>query len=165
MSALRPDQGGRMIQGKTWGTTEEIFSTPDLSIHDLRIRAGGFCSEHRHRAKNNWFFVFDGHLEVTTWQQSGQADLTIVGPGQSTTVPAGTWHRFKALTDTRAIELYWTELDPEDIERRTEGGPGQKQKMSPGRPGTGDRRGPGPGSGALYDKKEAAPGGGPGRDE
>lgn len=153
-----------MIQGKAWGTTEEIFRTADISIHDLRILAGAFCSEHRHRAKNNWFFVFDGRLEITTWQPNGQADLTIVGPGQSTTVPAGTWHRFKALTDIRAIELDWTELDPEDIERRIEGGPGQEQKTAPGCPRNADRPGHGPGSGALYDKRAAPPGGGQGGD-
>jgi mannose-6-phosphate isomerase-like protein (cupin superfamily) len=148
-----------MIQGKAWGTTEEVFKTADISIHDLRIRAGGFCSEHRHRAKNNWFFVFSGQLEITIWQPSEKADMTVLGPGQGTTIKAGTWHRFEALADTRAIELYWTELDPEDIERRTQGG-GPIEKNVPGCPRNDDRTGSGPGEASLYVKKEAAPGSG-----
>jgi mannose-6-phosphate isomerase-like protein (cupin superfamily) len=162
MPALRISKGDPMIQGKAWGTTEEVFKTADISIHDLRIRAGGFCSEHRHRAKHNWFFVFEGHLEILSWQPSGKADLTLLGPGQGTTIKAGIWHRFKALTETRALELYWTELDPDDIERRTEGGP--EEENAPGCPRNADLPGHDPGSGALYVKKEAAAGSGKGGD-
>jgi mannose-6-phosphate isomerase-like protein (cupin superfamily) len=111
-----------MTEGKAWGKTEEIFSAGALSIHHLEIQAGGFSSEHRHRAKNNWFYILAGKLAITIWQPSSKADLTVLEVGQSTRIPAGAWHQFKALTDVQALELYWTELDTADIERRSEGG-------------------------------------------
>lgn len=117
-----------MIQGKIWGETQEIFRSEALSVNVLRIRAGGFCSEHKHEKKSNIFHIVSGALEIAVWPdpvevQPPQApDLTTALPGASTAIPAGVWHQFRALEDTIAIEIYETALDGGDIVRRTHGG-------------------------------------------
>ena len=111
-----------MRQGKVWGQTELVLSNGSLSIHALSILPGGFCSEHRHKAKTNLFYVLSGELEITIWCGSGQIDRTLLGPGQSSFVPAGVWHKFRALRATQAIEIYESRLEEGDIERRSGGG-------------------------------------------
>lgn len=71
----------------------------------------------------NRFFVLRGRLEILTWPAMGQApDRTVLGPLEATDVPAGTWHQFRALEDTLALEFYAAAEIEEDIERRTTGG-------------------------------------------
>jgi len=110
-------------QGKVWGATTLICRTPHLTIHLLEIKAGGFSSEHRHAGKANLFYVLSGALEIKQWRDgNAEPDETCLGPDQATTVPAGIWHRFKALTDVRAIEICAAEAIDNDIDRRTRGG-------------------------------------------
>ena len=47
---------------------------------------------------------------------------TIVSTGELTTTKPGTYHRFEALEDTVAFELYWAEFDSNDIVRENHGG-------------------------------------------
>ncbi len=108
-----------MKQGKIWGTTEEIFSTGNVSVHVLHIEAGGFSSEHLHQAKSNHFYVVAGRIEV--WQSNDMTDLTELGPGESTMILPGTWHKFRAVDPSIVIETYETRLS-EDIQRRSQGG-------------------------------------------
>jgi mannose-6-phosphate isomerase-like protein (cupin superfamily) len=111
--------------GKAWGQTTEIFRAPFFQAHLLEIKAGAYCSEHRHARKVNHFFVLSGKLEILTWQALGQPpDRTALGPGEGTDVPAGLWHQFRALEATTALELYEPAPIAEDIERRTTGGEG-----------------------------------------
>lgn len=108
--------------GKIWGDTAPVFCQNNVEIHLVSIHAGGYCSKHRHAAKANQFLVIEGALEVRRWKAYGLEDVTTLNGGDSTTCPAGEWHQFRALTDVTAIEIYWTELDPADIERETVGG-------------------------------------------
>ena len=131
-----------MIEGKVWGTTQEILKLPTCSIHRLEVKQGGYCSEHVHRAKFNMFFVESGVLMVTMWHheawkapdpnilQRGDddtfglgrtPDVTILRPGASMTVEPGKAHKFEAVAPSVVFETYWVELT-EDIERRTQGG-------------------------------------------
>jgi len=111
-----------MIEGKVWGKTVCVVETDYFSIHYLRILAGGFCSEHVHRAKMNRFFVIKGRLEIMIWQPSGVIDTIILKEGESTDVPAGVFHRFKAVEETDCIEIYQVSIDRWDIIRRSTGG-------------------------------------------
>lgn len=111
-----------MKQGKIWGQTEELFNNGVVSVNHLKIKKDGYCSEHRHARKSNLFFVITGNLMVEIWR-NGVKDETVVWAGESTTVPPGVWHRFRALTDVECLEIYEVKLS-EDIERRTEGGAG-----------------------------------------
>jgi len=111
-----------MRQGKDWGSTTVFFRNSFVSAHHLEINEGGFCSEHFHRYKFNQFYVISGKLEITIWRENNVKDITVIGPGQSTVIPPGVWHKFKGLETTHCIEIYQVELREPDIERRTQGG-------------------------------------------
>ncbi len=115
-----------MKQGKVWGTTQEAMNNGRVSAHLLRVEAGGYCSEHRHAEKTNLFLVISGSLEILVWpagaDEGQKPDMTILGPGETTVIRPGDWHRFRALEDAVAIEIYEGNLAGEDITRRTPGG-------------------------------------------
>lgn len=112
-----------MIQGKVWGETRPIFNKNGVEIHRMVAYDGGYCSKHRHNFKYNEFFVESGKLEIEVWQKDYDLiDKTLVESGEKTVVPPGLWHRFRALEDTVCFEIYYTELDPKDIEREDHGG-------------------------------------------
>lgn len=111
-----------MRQGKNWGYITEFFRNAMVSAHHLEIKKGGHCSEHRHEHKYNVFYVTAGKLEITIWRDAKTLDVTVLGPGQTSAVPPGFYHKFKALEDTNCIEIYQVLLIDPDIERRTQGG-------------------------------------------
>ena len=49
-------------------------------------------------------------------------DETIISTGELATAKPGTYHKFEALEDTICYEIYWAELDHNDIEREDTGG-------------------------------------------
>jgi mannose-6-phosphate isomerase-like protein (cupin superfamily) len=115
--------------GKVWGETELVFTNGDTcSVHILRIRKGGHCSEHQHLHKSNVFVILSGRLEITQWPKGTDVesieDITILGPDETTDIHPGIWHTFRALEDTVCIELYHGRLFDDDIKRRTQGGVG-----------------------------------------
>lgn len=111
-----------MRQGKIWGETEQVFSNGIISVHYISIRKGGYCSEHFHGQKINKFYVIKGTLEISVWQEGDICDKTILRDGQSTTIPFGVWHKFRALTDVECIEIYEVKFNGKDIKRRKIGG-------------------------------------------
>lgn len=113
------------IQGKVWGSTSPIFHKNNVEINRIIGKKGGFSSFHCHKHKFNLFFVESGVIKVTIQKDYGSGvleDETIVGPGQQTTVPPNQFHKFEVVEDCVAYEIYWVELDPNDIERLTVGG-------------------------------------------
>jgi mannose-6-phosphate isomerase-like protein (cupin superfamily) len=116
--------GAELRQGKIWGATTEFMRTPTMSAHHLTINKDRQCSEHRHQHKSNLFYVINGLLEVTIYREHGAYvlnDITVLKAGQTTCVPPGLFHKFKAVEETEAIEIYQVELQEPDIERRTQG--------------------------------------------
>ena len=111
-----------MRQGKSWGYTTDFFRNAMVSAYHLEVRKGGYCSEHKHDHKYNSFYVVSGELEITIWREGEKPDVTIIGPGQSTAVSPGFWHKFKGITSVHCIEIYQVLLIDPDIKRRTEGG-------------------------------------------
>lgn len=111
-------------QGKIWGETTEFFRFATSSGHHLSIKAGGYCSIHKHAHKYNLFYVMSGKLKVTIWRDEdrGLKDETILGEGQTTAVPPDFFHKFEALEDTECIEVYHVLLNEPDIERKSVGG-------------------------------------------
>jgi len=113
------------VQGKVWGKTIRWFSKNNVEIHQIYAKKGGFCSKHRHSAKYNKFIILEGKLAITRWSDYGShelEDVTILNAGEECTAPPGEYHRFEALEDTIALEVYWVELDPGDIDRECQGG-------------------------------------------
>lgn len=114
-----------VVKDKTWGRTMCVFQTINVEAHYLDIKAGGYCSKHRHpKGKTNLFHVISGKLLVRVWDDDGVKilDSTVLTAGQITTVGPQLWHQFEALEDTQCYEIYQIIIDPDDIERISEGG-------------------------------------------
>jgi len=110
------------IQGKFWGSTRCFFENATSEVHYIEANKGGYCSRHYHKDKWNRFIVLEGELRVTIYKESNE-DVTILTNGMFSDVPPGVEHRFEAIKDTKALEVYWTNpLDPGDIVRRDTGG-------------------------------------------
>ena len=109
-------------QGKVWGETSCLFSKNNVEIHRILANKGkgAKCSNHQHKNKFNMFFVEEGTLLVRVWKNDYElVDETILNPGDSVTVKPGEFHQFENRSDSViAYEIYWTELDPNDIERK-----------------------------------------------
>lgn len=114
---------------KPWGTVRHVTREQGFELHHASISAGGFSSRHRHVAKHNHFYVVSGHLIVELYAGPDVVELTAANSmheGEHCTVPAGYWHRFRAVTDVELIETYWCAVRPDDIDRADVGG-----KLSP----------------------------------
>lgn len=112
-------------QGKVWGWTKPLYVNGQTEIHEVSIQKDGYCSRHSHTHKANQFYVFSGKLKVIIWKDYGSQvleDVTILGAGESCVVPPGDDHRFVALEDTHALEIYYVQLNPADIVRKDHGG-------------------------------------------
>ncbi len=108
--------------GKVWGHTELIEANGMLGFHRIEVQKGGVCSKHTHKHKWNGFFVESGTLVVRVWKNNYDlVDETILNAGDFAKVAPGEYHQFEALANTIAFELYWAELDHNDIERETVG--------------------------------------------
>ncbi len=118
-------QISNIVRGKVWGNTSMIFSKNNVEISRIEIKKGGFCSKHKHDHKFNLFFIENGKLLVTIYREdSGSVieDKTEVASGGITYVEPTLFHCFEALEDTVAYEIYWVEIEKEDIIRETVGG-------------------------------------------
>jgi quercetin dioxygenase-like cupin family protein len=111
-----------VIEGKIWGNTEPLLQSPAIEIHRIKVKEGGYCSQHAHQSKINAFYVIHGELEIQRWKDYGLCDSTMLKAGDLSIVPAGEQHRFKAHKYTEALEIYWAELDHNDIQRENVGG-------------------------------------------
>jgi len=112
------------INGKIWGTTSTIFKSNNVQVTRIVGVAGGYCSKHKHDHKFNKFYVESGRLRILVWKNDyDMVDKTVLMSGQSITIKPGEYHRFEVLEDnTIAFEIYWTQLDEDDIVRSDCGG-------------------------------------------
>ncbi len=111
-----------MKESKIWGTTTLVWSGNNTETHKIDIIRGGYCSKHKHDYKYNLFYVEYGSLRVEIWKDDGIIDVTELHDGETTTVSPGQYHRFTALENTSALEVYWVELQNNDIIREDRGG-------------------------------------------
>jgi hypothetical protein len=112
------------IQGKIWGQTSSLFDKNNVEIHRIECNKNGFCSKHKHISKYNMFFIEKGKLEISVWKNDyNLIDKTIISFQQTCIVRPQEYHLFKCLEDnTVAFEIYWVEIDKNDIERESIGG-------------------------------------------
>jgi len=111
-----------VVEGKVWGTTMPLIQRPMLEVHSIFVNVGGYCSKHRHQSKINAFYVEEGELEIHRWKDYDLVDVTVLYNEDVAIVPAGEYHMFKSRRDTKALEIYWSELSLNDIEREVVGG-------------------------------------------
>ena len=109
-------------EGKVWGQTIPLLQSPAVEIHRINIELGGYCSKHAHQSKINAFYVISGELEIKRWKDYKLVDSTGLNAGDLSIVPAGEYHQFMAHQETEALEIYWTELNHNDIMRENVGG-------------------------------------------
>ena len=108
---------------KVWGKTTPLFNKNNVEIHRIEIEPKTYCSKHIHQFKYNMFYIESGKLEIRQWQKDSEIiDRTILGTGEQTIVAPSIPHQFYALENTRAYEVYWVALDPNDIIRESFGG-------------------------------------------
>ena len=112
------------IQGKVWGSTSILFIKNNVEINRITCEKDGFCSKHKHTSKYNMFFVEKGSLEISVWKNDYDlVDKTILKEHQNCIVSPGEYHAFRCIKEgTIAFEIYWVEIDPNDIERESVGG-------------------------------------------
>ena len=104
--------------GKIWGNTQEIFNLHNISINRIVINKGASCSKHYHNHKYNMFFIEHGKLQIDVWQKDySLIDSTVLCDGESSVVKPKLFHKFIALEDTIAYEIYYTILENNDIYR------------------------------------------------
>lgn len=120
------------VSGKVWGKTSCIFAKSNVEIHRIQGDHGGSSSMHKHKSKWSMFFVERGMVEIEVEKNDYKlTDVTTLEAGQSTVLKPDEFHRFKILHDnTVCYEIYWTELDTNDIVRRDVGSKGDDHVAS-----------------------------------
>ena len=114
---------GVMISGKVWGSTQEIFKNANFEINRIFAKKDHYCSKHRHKHKHNLFYVESGQLEIYVEKNDyNLVDKTTLTDGQRMNVAPEENHYFKAVVDTVAYEVYYTQPIGDDIIRETVGG-------------------------------------------
>lgn len=112
---------------KHWGWTRPIAESPEESLHELKVEAGGYCSIHVHEYRSNVFYVQEGKVSVV-WLNKDRSVWSerILTPSKKLEIPAGVWHMFKAWTDGAMFERYLPanngRVRSSDIRRHNEGG-------------------------------------------
>ena len=134
-----------VVEGKVWGSTKPLLQTPAIEIHRIKVKEGGYCSKHTHQSKINAFYVLSGVLQVSRWKtylhevrkiiqagfdQHQMVDKTKLYHDEICIVPAGEPHMFMALEDTIALEIYWAELNHNDIHRDLIGGMDESNNLT-----------------------------------
>jgi quercetin dioxygenase-like cupin family protein len=110
-------------EGKVWGATWPLFRGPSIEIHRIEVNKDGYCSKHCHQSKFNAFYLIEGKLTIKRWKNDYDlVDYTSMKEGDLCIVPPGEFHQFIAPTPVKALEIYWSELDHNDIMRETVGG-------------------------------------------
>tara|TARA_B100000131_G_scaffold274197_1_gene276004 strand:+ start:4829 stop:5275 length:447 start_codon:yes stop_codon:yes gene_type:complete len=111
-----------MKAGKVWGTTELLEGNNTLEFHRVEMKKGGVSSKHKHEYKWNGWYTESGKAIIRVWQQDYKlVDETIVGPGMYTKVKPGLYHQFECIEDGVAFEIYWAEINHNDVVRETTG--------------------------------------------
>lgn len=117
---------------KVWGRVRHLFHSDYASVSHLEVKAGFQCSRHKHSFRINQFTVLSGEVVIERWlYRNGEAELlpeVRLKAGDSFSVPAGMFHRFRVIESGEMVEVYWPQREGlfvsiNDIIRLDEGGP------------------------------------------
>jgi len=105
-------------QGKIWGETCEIFTKNNVSVHRIKINKDACCSKHHHCYKHNMFYVESGKILIQEWKNEySLLHETVLESGETCSVPPMNPHRFIGIEDSIVYEIYFVELNKDDITR------------------------------------------------
>lgn len=108
--------------GKIWGHTELLFQKNNVEIHRICIHKNTKCSKHKHEHKYNLFYVESGQILIREWKNEYDLiDETILNAGEICSIKPGNYHEFQGLLDSIVYEIYYVELNAEDIIRENTG--------------------------------------------
>lgn len=114
------------LQSKIWGLTTNLFSSPYVEVHLIKVNPGGFCSRHIHEKRWNSFYILKGSLDVLIYRKYGDKEFeekTTLKVGECSDVPPQVEHRFQCNEYCEALEIYWVdEIEGSDIVRKDNGG-------------------------------------------
>ena len=99
---------------KPWGFELRFVRTDRYAGKALFIKAGSQLSLQYHETKDEAFYVQSGTLDLVLGRGAEQT-VVRMKPGDSSRIPPGTIHRFRAVTDTLLFEVSTPEL--EDVVR------------------------------------------------
>jgi len=102
---------------KVWGSREELFKNDNVLVTLLRLNAGTYSSFHNHKSKTDKFTLIRGEVKINT-----ELGETILKEGQSLVIDPPLLHQFIVEKDSIMIEISYSTLDLEDINRIYQGG-------------------------------------------
>lgn len=111
------------FEPKAWGRVWHRFYDDHVGESLLEFDAHRRCSLHFHRDRANHFLVLEGEVlieqfggidwdygsnkEPVAYDPERLREVKILRRGDSITIPAGVWHRFRTLTSGRMVEVYY----------------------------------------------------------
>ena len=113
---------GMLSELKVWGKRTILWKDNYCTVNVLDVVNGYRCSWHRHKQKYNLFYVITGELEIVTEEIDKSKKAIVLHPGESIQIKPGIWHEFRALMDTKVIEIMFVRYCEGDIERAILGG-------------------------------------------
>ena len=105
------------IVPKDWGEERWIVNNRRYCGKQMILRKGWRCSMHRHRVKDETFFVTKGRMLFEIEGPGGRVRRKVLGPGDVQHVPPGTWHRFSGLRRTEFFEFSTTHDDADSYRK------------------------------------------------
>jgi quercetin dioxygenase-like cupin family protein len=109
-----------MIVEKAWGSTESLFDNSSTEVHIASVYEKGFTSKHYHKHKYNLLYIIHGSLLLKIWDDFDAEHSHTLTTGKKFIVNPGILHQFIALEQTHIIEIYFTDIDKNDIIRLME---------------------------------------------
>ena len=110
------------IVPKVWGEEQWLVNNEKYCGKRMLIKEGYYCSYHKHKIKEETFYVLEGSLEVI---KEGQ--YLVVKGGETLHLKPGEYHSFRALKNTTFFEFSTQHLD-EDNYRLTQSSYGAHEK-------------------------------------
>jgi len=94
------------IVEKVWGRETWIANNRLYCGKILELKKGFRCSIHKHKIKDETFYVLAGAIFLETFDEIGHVyEDNYMGAGASKRIIPKTYHRFTGLTDAQIIEF------------------------------------------------------------
>lgn len=100
-----------VIKPKPWGREVWFAHTEHYAGKILEVKKGHRLSLQIHEKKMETQYLYRGKIKLYIGKNENALNETILSPGESVDIPAGTIHRIEALEDSEIFEVSTPELD------------------------------------------------------